>query len=251
MVVIEEDDPEPQEELPEPAQSSAASRAARAAALSEPEPEPEPEPGAVVQAVGEEEDDEERVDPLAEEEAAECLALADEAKAAGNEHFKGGKWMWAADGYTEAIAISEPGRGTPSIRAARAIYLSNRAQARIKMELFEKASADCTASLKLAPDNVKTLLRRCKAYEGQDKLIEAVDDMKTVVELSPVAANRKALAALEVAQKEQFEKQKEEMMSTMKDLGNKFLGNFGLSTDNFAMEEQPGGGYSVSFNQGK
>ena len=90
------------------------------------------------------------------------------------------------------------------------------------------SATDCTASLKLVPDNVKTLLRRCKAYEGQEKLIEAVDDMKKVVELSPVTANKKALAALEEAQKEQFEKQKEEMMGTLKDLGNKFLGNFGL-----------------------
>jgi hypothetical protein len=173
------------------------------------------------------------VEPLAAEAAAECLAAANEAKAAGNEHFKAGKWLWAADGYAEAIVISEPGRGTPEIRAARAIFFSNRAQARIKMELFEKAADDCNESLKLAPDNVKTLLRRSKAWEGQDKLIEAVDDMKKVVELSPVPANKKALAALEVAQKEQFEKQKEEMMGTLKDLGNRFLGNFGLSTGGF------------------
>ena len=36
-----------------------------------------------------------------------------------------------------------------------------------------------------------------------------------------VAANRKKLAELEVAQKEQFERQKEEMMGTLKDVGNK------------------------------
>jgi len=98
-----------------------------------------------------------------------------------------------------------------------------------------------------------------------------------------VAANRKKLAELEVAQKEQFERQKEEMMGTLKDVGNKvgsprptptcwaflladrcarqsatdhpyhlqFLGMFGLglSTDNFEMNEQPGGGYFVNFNQ--
>ena len=36
-----------------------------------------------------------------------------------------------------------------------------------------------------------------------------------------MAANRKKLAELEVAQKEQFERQKEEMMGTLKDVGNK------------------------------
>jgi len=241
MVLIQEEDPVP--EQPDPAASTSdASRESRLDRLQEPEPEPETEPGV-------EGEEEESVEPLAPDVAAECLAAANEAKAGGNEHFKAGKWLWATDAYTEAIEVSEPGRGTPEIRAARAIYFSNRAQARIKMELFEQAEADCSESLKLAPDNVKTLLRRSKAWEGQDKLIEAVDDMKKVVELSPVAANKKALASLEVRQKEQFEKQKEEMMGTLKDLGNKFLGNFGLSTDNFELKEQPGGGYSVNFNQ--
>ena len=224
MVLIEED---PLPEQHEPVSTSDASRESRLGRMQEPElepePEAEPEPGA-------QEEGEDAVEPLPPDAAAECLAAADEAKAAGNEHFKAGKWLWAADGYTEAIELSEPGRGNPEILAARAIYFSNRAQARIKMELFERAAADCSESLKLVPDNVKTLLRRAKAYEGQDKLIEAVDDMKKVVELSPVAANKKALASLEVRQKEQFEKQKAEMMGTLKDLGNKFLGNFGLST---------------------
>ena len=227
MVLIEED-PLPEQQAP--ASASDTSRESRLGRLQEPEPEAEPEPGAQ-----EEGEEEEAVEPLPPDAAAECLAAAYEAKAAGNEHFKAGKWLWAADGYTEAIELSEPGRGNPEIRAARAIYFSNRAQARIKMELFEKATADCSESLKLVPDNVKTLLRRAKAYEGQDKLIEAVDDMKKVVELSPVAANKKALASLEVRQKEQFEKQKAEMMGTLKDLGNKFLGNFGLSTGGFAV----------------
>lgn len=150
------------------------------------------------------------------------LAESDGAKGRGNEQFKLGKYLWAADHYTEAIEISEPGRGTPDIRAARAIYFSNRAQARIKMaraataatacacavathsarlsqELFEQAAGDCTAALKLSPNNVKTLLRRSKAWEGQDKLIEAVDDMKKVVELSP-CVQAALVAALGVGQ---------------------------------------------------
>ena len=42
---------------------------------------------------------------------------------------------------------------------------------------------------------------------------------------------------------------KEEMMGTLKNFGNKILGNFGLSTDNFQMTPQDGGGYSVNFVQ--
>ena len=69
------------------------------------------------------------------------LSESDGAKGRGNEQFKLGKYLWAADHYTEAIEISEPGRGTPDIRAARAIYFSNRAQARIKMVRAAAAAA--------------------------------------------------------------------------------------------------------------
>jgi tetratricopeptide (TPR) repeat protein len=205
----------------------------------QPEAEPEPEP------------EEPSIAPLEDEEAAEVLEMANAAKAKGNEHFKLGKWAWACDHYSEALDISEPGAGTPTIVAARAVYISNRAQCRIKMELFEQAVADCTEALKLSPDNVKALLRRAKAYELMEtpKMIEAVDDLKRVAELEPTPAHKREVARAEKSKEEQFEKQKEEMMGTLKNFGNKILGNFGLSTDNFQMTPQDGGGYSVNFVQ--
>ena len=62
---------------------------------------------------------------------------------------------------------------------------------------------------------------------------------------------REALATLppriEVAKKEEVG----EMMGKLKELGNSVLKPFGLSTDMFKFTQGEGGGYSMSFDQGK
>ncbi len=47
----------------------------------------------------------------------------------------------------------------------------------------------------------------------------------------------------------QQEKEKDEMLSKLKELGNGLLGKFGLSTDMFKFEQQPGGGYGMKFEK--
>lgn len=54
---------------------------------------------------------------------------------------------------------------------------------------------------------------------------------------------------LEKAIEEKTEKQKKEVLDGLKSIGNSVLGYFGLSLDNFKLEQGANGGYNVSFKQ--
>lgn len=93
--------------------------------------------------------------------------------------------------------------------------------------------------------------RRAKLYEENDKLDESLEDFKKVLELdSNCTEARQAIVRLPVKINERNEKLKEEMLGKLKDLGNMILKPFGLSTNNFQMQQDPStGSYSVNFNQ--
>jgi hypothetical protein len=60
---------------------------------------------------------------------------------------------------------------------------------------------------------------------------------------------RSALATLPRRIAVQQEKEKDEMLGQLKELGNGILGKFGLSTDMFKIEQQEGGGYGLKFER--
>jgi hypothetical protein len=72
-----------------------------------------------------------------------------------------------------------------------------------------------------------------------------------VLELNPHdTETRVKVAKWEPTVKERQEQMKAEMLDKLKDLGNTVLGRFGLSLDNFKMDQDPNtGGYSINFKQ--
>lgn len=119
----------------------------------------------------------------------------------------------------------------------------------------------CTRSAEMNPSYVKAYIRRSQAYLALEKLDDCLagtnpcndlnSDYDKILELDPslsqYESKRKRLAK---QIEERNEKLKEEMLGKLKDVGNKILGKFGMSLDNFKMEKDPAtGGYSIKFEK--
>ncbi|XP_062563211.1 tetratricopeptide repeat protein 1-like isoform X1 [Armigeres subalbatus] len=192
---------------------------------------------------------------LSEEEKLANKAKADELKAQGNELFKQGDYDKSANVYTEALKICPM-----QYSAERSILFANRAAAKTKLNFKPSAIDDCTKAIEHNPKYLKALVsaiestsRRATLYEEADKLDESMEDFKKILELDPSNEEAKA-AQVRLAPKiqERNERLKEEMMGKLKDLGNMILRPFGLSTQNFEMQQDPStGSYSINFKSGK
>uniref|UniRef100_A0A3Q0SSI3 Tetratricopeptide repeat protein 1 n=1 Tax=Amphilophus citrinellus TaxID=61819 RepID=A0A3Q0SSI3_AMPCI len=167
-------------------------------------------------------------------------------KEAGNAHFKRGDWAEAGRSYTEALSMCPV-----CFSRERAVLFSNRAAARLHLDLKEQAISDCSRALELDPDYLRALLRRAELYEQTEKLDEALEDYQKVLERDPnnVPARQAAMRLPQQIQ-ERNEKLKDEMISKLKDLGNMILRPFGLSTNNFQVnQDSTSGAYSINFVQ--
>ncbi|GAU94631.1 hypothetical protein RvY_06365 [Ramazzottius varieornatus] len=175
-----------------------------------------------------------------------------ELKKEGNRKFGSGDFLAAIDVYSEALDICPENLETCKHRS---ILLSNRAASYLQLgikENYEAAVADCTTGLELDPDNVKARVRRAKLNERLENFDEALADYKLLAERDrTIPGVVEACIRLPPLIEERNEKMKNEMMGKLKDLGNLVLKPFGLSTDNFKMEPQASGGYSMKFEPGK
>ncbi|CAF97335.1 unnamed protein product, partial [Tetraodon nigroviridis] len=167
-------------------------------------------------------------------------------KERGNSLFKDGKWLEAEQSYKDALGLCPV-----CFSKERAVLFSNRAAARLHLDLKDQAIADCTRAIELNPEYVRALLRRAELYEQTEKLDEALEDYQKVLERDPTQTSaRQACMRLPQQINERNEKLKEEMLSKLKDLGNLVLRPFGLSTNNFQVKQDTStGSYSINFVQ--
>ncbi|KAJ1128648.1 hypothetical protein NDU88_007023 [Pleurodeles waltl] len=183
---------------------------------------------------------------LSQEEKERRKEESGRCKDQGNTEFKKGDYIEAENSYTQGLQICPA-----CYQKERAVLFSNRAAARMKQDKKDSAISDCSKAIKLDPDYIRALLRRAELYEKTDKLDDALEDYKRVLERDPsVHPAREACMRLPKQIEERNEKMKEEMISKLKDLGNLVLRPFGLSTENFRVnQDSTSGSYSVNFVQ--
>lgn len=183
---------------------------------------------------------------LSEDELVARLEKAKEYKKEGNDEFGKMNFRESVLVYTKGLLIC-PLRD----KDFRSILYANRSAAKIKLGRKELAIEDCTKSLENNPEYVRVLLRRAKLYEESEKLEDALADFQKVYELNPSERDAwNAIQRLPGEIHEKNEKLKAEMMDKLKDLGNMILRPFGLSTENFKLQQDPNsGGYSINFNK--
>jgi len=169
-----------------------------------------------------------------------------ELKKEGNGLFVEQRWKEAAKCYTKALTECPP-----SFADVRAIYYSNRAACFIKMEDNDKAIADCSKAIELDSNYAKALFRRAQLYEAKEETWDkAFDDYQAFLRLQPDdKAARAALIRLPPMIEERNERMKADMIDKLKNLGNMILRPFGMSTENFKLEPNAEGGYSIQMKK--
>ncbi|KAH7915346.1 TPR-like protein, partial [Hygrophoropsis aurantiaca] len=140
---------------------------------------------------------------------------------------------------------------------ARSILNANIAACLMNVGEQKDVVEACTQALLDDPSYIKALQRRAAANEKINtwtSLTHAQEDYTALVDLLPPSSPqhvqaKKALTLLKPRQEAAQKKETDEMMTKLKGLGNTFLSNFGLSTDNFKFEPNGQGGYSMNVSR--
>ena len=133
----------------------------------------------------------------------------------------------------EASRTASSGARDVVVHRARATYFANRAACRLKLARPNEAAEDCTRALRCDESFVKARLRRAEARETADPkdLEGALADCEAAATDARADAGLRlraetAAARLRPLVEARREALKEEMLGTLKGLGDALLGNF-------------------------
>ncbi|XP_046975608.1 tetratricopeptide repeat protein 1 [Vanessa cardui] len=183
---------------------------------------------------------------LTDDQKSERRSIAETLKTMGNLAFKNEEYERSIEKYTEALKICPL-----QFNEQRAVLYCNRSAAKLKLERYKHAIKDCTKAIELDDKYVKAYYRRAQCYEITEKLDESLEDYKQMLLIDPSHKEaQSAMVRLPPLIAERNDKLKTEMLDKLKDLGNMILKPFGLSTQNFQMEQDPETkGYKINFKQ--
>lgn len=147
--------------------------------------------------------------------------------------------------YTQAIDVA------PKNYPGNSVFFSNRAACYLSLSKWDLVISESTMAIRLQNNYSKPYRRRAQAYEETLQFEESLNDIKKLLELDPNLKDElnPKLKKLEKEVEEKRKKEQEQMIGQLKDMGNKFLGLFGLSTDNFKAEKDASGSYKINFSQ--
>jgi tetratricopeptide (TPR) repeat protein len=206
--------------------------------------------------IGNDEADEIEEEIYSPEELEDMRKKAEEFKTTGNTYFTQSSYQESIDAYTKGIDVlpQKPHADDVATKQLKSILYANRCACKDKMGDLQPAIDDCTLSIKSDDKYIKAYYRRASIYEKMNDYRNALADYKQISEIDPQYQTkiiRDSISRLTPFAKKQEDDEREKMMGDLKDLGNKFLGLFGLSTDNFKAQQDPStGSYSIQFDQG-
>lgn len=119
----------------------------------------------------------------------------------------------------------------------------------MRLKKYKEAINSLNSALAQNPNFVKAQVNRAECnyqIKNYDACISEYDDL---MKKNRKFVNLAKYNEVKRLQKEEFEKKKDEVMGQMKDLGDKFLGMFGMSTDNFNLNQNANGGYNIGFQK--
>lgn len=203
---------------------------------------------------------------LSEEEALKIVSLAELKKNESNNLFSDKKYLEALSGYKKAIkqlipdysddipfnSLKEISINEVAYKLTSILFM-NSGLCYKNLNETDKAIEYFSKSVFFNNENSKALYNRLELNYSKGEYLEAQEDYQKLKTINPGALKEFKVSEyfLNARAEEKKKQMTDQMMGQLKDIGNSFLGMFGLSTDNFKLNQQSGGGYNIEFNQNK